>query len=161
MGTPEVRLEAALLPGLYYPEPELPVQGDCFQFYFLSIFILAWFIIGVSGLLLLSEGWGDNKQYTHSKTKEQETSYLEPSIISWVDMCSVTQLYLTLCDPMDYSPPGSSAHGIFQVRILEWGASSYFSWPRDQICISCVYFTVRQITASATWEAHYTIITNK
>ena len=26
-----------------------------------------------------------------------------------------------LCDPMDYSPPGSSVHGIFQARILEWG----------------------------------------
>ena len=28
----------------------------------------------------------------------------------------------TLCDPMDCSPPGSSIHGIFQVRVLEWGA---------------------------------------
>ena len=32
----------------------------------------------------------------------------------------VTQLCLTLCDPMDYSPHGSSVHGIFQARILEW-----------------------------------------
>ena len=32
----------------------------------------------------------------------------------------VTPLYLTLCDPMDCSPPGSSAHGISQARILEW-----------------------------------------
>ena len=29
------------------------------------------------------------------------------------------QLCLTLCDPMDYSPPGSSVHGIFYARILE------------------------------------------
>ena len=28
----------------------------------------------------------------------------------------------TLHDPMDYSPPGSSVHGIFQARVLEWGA---------------------------------------
>ena len=28
----------------------------------------------------------------------------------------------TLLDPMDYSLPGSSAHGIFQARVLEWGA---------------------------------------
>ena len=28
----------------------------------------------------------------------------------------------TLCDPMDYSPPGSSIHGILQARILEWVA---------------------------------------
>ena len=33
--------------------------------------------------------------------------------------CSVAQLCLTLCDPMDCSPPGSSVHGIFQARILE------------------------------------------
>ena len=31
---------------------------------------------------------------------------------------------LTLCDPMDYSPPGSSVNGIFQERILEWVAIS-------------------------------------
>ena len=33
------------------------------------------------------------------------------------------QLCPTLCDPMDCSPPGSSVHGIFQPRVLEWGAS--------------------------------------
>ena len=31
---------------------------------------------------------------------------------------------LTLSDPMDCSPPGSSIHGIFQARVLEWGAIS-------------------------------------
>ena len=30
-----------------------------------------------------------------------------------------------LCDPMDCSPPGSSIHGIFQARILEWVAISF------------------------------------
>ena len=38
---------------------------------------------------------------------------------------SVAQLCPTLCDPMDCSPPGSSVHGIFQARILEWIAISY------------------------------------
>ena len=37
----------------------------------------------------------------------------------------VTQLCPTLCDPIDCSPPGSSVHGIFQARILEWVAISY------------------------------------
>ena len=32
----------------------------------------------------------------------------------------VTQLGLTLCDPMDCSPPGSSVLGILQARVLEW-----------------------------------------
>ena len=42
---------------------------------------------------------------------------------------------------MNYSLPGSSAHGIFQARILEWGAISHSrgpSQPRDGTCISCV-----------------------
>ena len=36
--------------------------------------------------------------------------------------CLVAKSCLTLCDPMDYSLPGSSVHGIFQARILEWVA---------------------------------------
>ena len=36
----------------------------------------------------------------------------------------VTQLCLTLCDPMDCSPPGSCVHGILQARILAWVAIS-------------------------------------
>ena len=37
----------------------------------------------------------------------------------------VAQSCLTLCDPMDYSLPGSSIHGIFQARVLEWVATSF------------------------------------
>ena len=37
----------------------------------------------------------------------------------------VTQSCLTLSDPMDCSLPGSSAHGIFQARVLEWGAIAF------------------------------------
>ena len=36
-----------------------------------------------------------------------------------------TQSCPTLCDPMDCSPPGSSVHGIFQARVLEWGAIAF------------------------------------
>ena len=39
------------------------------------------------------------------------------------------QSSLTLCDPMDYSLPGSSVHGIIQARILQWVAMpSSFKW---------------------------------
>ena len=34
----------------------------------------------------------------------------------------VAQSWLTLSDPMDCSPPGSFVHGIFQARVVEWGA---------------------------------------
>ena len=37
----------------------------------------------------------------------------------------VAQSSLTLSDPMDCSPPGSSVHGIFQARVLEWGAIAF------------------------------------
>ena len=46
----------------------------------------------------------------------------------------VTQSCPTLCDPMDCSLPGSSIHGIFQARVLEWVAISFSrgsSRPRD------------------------------
>ena len=53
----------------------------------------------------------------------------------------VAQLCPTLCDPMDYSPPASSVHGILQARILEWIAipsSRRSSQPRDWTQVSCV-----------------------
>ena len=37
----------------------------------------------------------------------------------------VAQSGPTLSDPMDCSPPGSSVHGIFQARVLEWGAIAF------------------------------------
>ena len=37
----------------------------------------------------------------------------------------VAQSCLTLSDPMDWSPPGSSVHGIFQARVLEWSAIAF------------------------------------
>ena len=39
------------------------------------------------------------------------------------------QSCLTLSDPMDCSSPGSSVHGIFQARVLEWGATAFFGLP--------------------------------
>ena len=39
--------------------------------------------------------------------------------------CCCAQSYLTLCDPMDCSPPGSSVRGILQARILEWIVFSF------------------------------------
>ena len=56
-------------------------------------------------------------------------------------LCLVVQSGLTLCDPMDCSPPSSSVHGIFQASILEWVAmpsSRGSSQPRDQTQVSCI-----------------------
>ena len=55
--------------------------------------------------------------------------------------CLVAKSCPTLCNPMDYSPPGSPVHGISQARILEWVAisfSSVSSRPRDWTRVSCM-----------------------
>ena len=53
----------------------------------------------------------------------------------------VSQSCPTLCDPVDCRLPGSSIHGIFQARILEWVAISFSrgsSQPRDRTEVSCI-----------------------
>ena len=65
-----------------------------------------------------------------------------------VELVLVTQSCLTLCKPMEYSPPGSSVCGIFQATILAWVAISFsrgFFLPRNQTQVShlvCRFFTV-------------------
>ena len=45
----------------------------------------------------------------------------------------VVQSCLTLSDPVDYSPPGFSIHGIFQAKVLEWGAIAF-----SELCNSII-----------------------
>ena len=55
--------------------------------------------------------------------------------------CSVAKSCPTPCDPTDCSPPGSSAYGVFQARILEWVAISFSrgsSQARDQTHVFCI-----------------------
>ena len=59
-------------------------------------------------------------------TKQQVVNKIK---IKHLEHCEseVTQSNPTLCDPLDCSLPGSSVHGIYQARVLEWGAIA-FSW---------------------------------
>ena len=70
------------------------------------------------------------------------------SALSWDSHCQDSDVVVIfgslsriwLCDPMDYSPPGSSVHGISQAKILEWIAISLSRgsyWTRNLTCISC------------------------
>ena len=68
---------------------------------------------------------------------------LEINELKWTRMgeseSEVAQSCPTLCNPMDCSPPGSSVHGIFQARVLEWVAIAFSggsSQPRDQTRVS-------------------------
>ena len=62
----------------------------------------------------------------------------------------------TLSDPMDYSPPGSSIHGIFQARVLEWGAIAF----SNEYGTSIEIFRSSLISLSKIlyffWEQYYT-----
>ena len=65
-------------------------------------------------------------------------------------------VFNVLCNPIDYSPPGSSVHGISQARILERVAISLSrgsSWPKNQTCISCISRWILYHWAS--WESRY------
>ena len=82
---------------------------------------------------------------------------LSPCLFEWVS--EVSQSCPTLCDPMDYSLPGSSVHGILQARILEWVAISFSrrsSQPRNRTQVSCNAH--RCFTIWATREAYLTYL---
>ena len=83
----------------------------------------------------------DSVQYNFFKVGRKNTSHLL--------LCAKSlQLCVTLWDPMDCSPPGSSAHKILQARILEWVAISFSrgsSWHRNQTHVSFISCIVRQI----------------
>ena len=72
---------------------------------------------------------------TRIKMQEKERNvFKETNVLS-----DVAQSCPTLCDPMDCSPPGSSVHGMFHARVLEWGAISFSrgsSQPRGQTQVS-------------------------
>ena len=59
----------------------------------------------------------------------------------------VAQLCLTLIDSMDCSPPGSSVHGIFQARVLEWGAIAFSACELRDHLFNHILFTSRAISS--------------
>ena len=93
--------------------------------------------------------------YTESNQKSKPKGFVR---VSYSGLCPhsqkkkskmlLSQSCLTLFNPMDYSPPGSSVHGILQARILEWITISFSrgsSWSRDRIQVSCIagrFFTI-------------------
>ena len=83
---------------------------------------------------------------------------LELKAIHWQDMnlVLVAQSCLTLCDPMDCSPPGSSVHGILQARILAIPFSRGSFWLRDWTWVSCIVGSF--FTGWATRESYNKLI---
>ena len=95
------------------------------------------------------------------ETKETEFMWLGTSLGEAVInegfccyCCLVDKSYLTLCDPMDRSLPGSFVHGVFQARMLEWVTilfSRGSSCPRNQTQFS--HPDRRILYHWVTWEA--------
>ena len=74
--------------------------------------------------------------------------------------CLVTKSCSTLCDPTNYSPPGSSVHGISQARKVEWVAISFSKEcpsPKDRTHVSCIgrwilyHWAIRKARGPAKW----------
>ena len=107
--------------------PNLGRSGNSDLFYFLGLQNhFAWWLQPWNSKTFIP--WKENYDKPRKiKKKEKKVKLL------------VVQSYLTICNPMDYSLPGSSVHGISQMRILQWVAVFYSrgsSRPRNPICIS-------------------------
>ena len=77
--------------------------------------------------------------YLHQYRVWIEKVKLSPGLVEMKVKVLVAQPCLTLCNPVDCSPPGSSVHRIFHARMLEWVAmpsSRGSSQPRDQTQVS-------------------------
>ena len=118
-------------------------QGELFVFFFGHLWILE-----CSSHLALPENQQD------IEFENAEWNCCPQSSVSEGYCSLIPQSCPTLCGPLDCSPPGSSAQGIFPARILEWVAifsSRVSTKPRDQTCISCI--GRRILYHWATWEA--------
>ena len=110
-------------------------------------------------------------------TESPKSSSYQFKLFSCMCVCLVTLSCPFLCNPLDYSPPGSSVHGTFQAKIqkkkktmcicMEWVAISFFRGssrfsPGDQTCITCVsciaggFFTSGTIGEAPIWQLEST-----
>ena len=115
----------------------LPMQGTCVR----------------SLILEDSTCWGATKPMSHNYWPQT----LEPTLFNRISHPNETsvcvragslQLCLTLCDPVDCSPLGSSVHGILQATVLVWVAvpsSRGSSQPRAWTCVSYISSTGRKV----------------
>ena len=89
-------------------------------------------IFSVSSHKSLVIGYSNNNKLIHTVTSTwcwagKWTLFTRVSVVSLSAAAKSLQLCLTQCDPMDCSPPGCAFHGIFQARVLEWGAIAFSS----------------------------------
>ena len=112
--------------------------------------------------------------YAQAKSPLSNCPFWVPSLCRWsaqlqeseislrFDVCSVAQVCLTLCNPTYCSLPGSSAHVIFQARLLQWVPFPTLGDLPDPgtepASLVSPALTGRFFTISTTWEAHALMI---
>ena len=139
--------------GLPFPSP-----GDLLDPWIEPVSPLSLFCI--AGEFLTAEPPGKPLSFPDF-SKTQTESRMVTVNYCWSD---ITQSCPTLCNPVDCSLPGSSDHGIFQARVLEWVAISFSrgsSQPRDRtqvFCIASRLFTVWATLEAQTWTPSLRII---
>ena len=106
-----------------------------------------------------------SQRFRHNWSDWAHTQHLGSPKCHSVQFSSVTQSCPTLCNCMDCSLPGSSVHGIFQARLLEWVAvlfSRGSSQPRDWTQVSCIagrFFTI-WATREAKWNLWLSLLSH-
>ena len=89
--------------------------ATCLTFLYLSFLICKIDSIAVTGVW-----WWEENEFVNVYFSEEFQVHIAAAATA-----KSHQLCLILCDPIDSSPPGSSVHGISQVRVLEWGAIAF------------------------------------
>ena len=129
-------------------------SGSIFFFFLIFIWLLLVLVVGHGifscsnwdlvlwpGIEPESLHWEHGVLATGPPGKALEASLVSPEhLSSTLTLCACAKSlhsHLTLCKPIDYSPPGSSVCGILQARILEWVATSSF---RESLYIIIIRF---------------------
>ena len=89
----------------YFP---LTSPFSVISFFCLCLFFFFFFLIG--------------REVSHGEENGEEVEKVKVKLLSHVRLCP------TLCDSINSSPPGSSVHGIFPARVLEWGAIAFSAY---------------------------------
>ena len=125
--------------------------GGCRALIFLTVLSAFFSLIAVTGDCHQCFTLNYFNKFKNSKKKITDLFPFGENLTKWLSKeqlccwklcccCLFAQLCVTLCDPMNCSPPGSSVHGIFQARILKWVAISFSrgsSLHKDQTWVSC------------------------
>ena len=102
----------------------IPGQGSRFRMVKLKILSAATKTWSTHTHTHVKKGW---KRYSEGQGKNEENKAL---VCKMLCVCMLSRSVVSdYFDLMDCSPPGSSVHGIFQARILEWGAISFLGDP--------------------------------